>query len=92
MGGNCVMITKQVLKEEIDYVRDEYLEALYQIIRAFKSPVEEAHQTQKAGKPSGFVTDASDWHTFIQDTYGCLSDDPIERGDQGSYERREDIE
>ena len=47
-GVNFAMITKQVLKEEIDHVRDEYLEALYQIIRAFKSPVEEAHQTQKA--------------------------------------------
>lgn len=86
------MITKQVLKEEIDHVRDEYLEALYQIIRAFSSSIEEAHHPQKAGEPSGLVTDASDWHAFIQETYGCLAEDPIERADQGTYDRREDIE
>ncbi len=85
------MITKQVLKEEIDHVRDEYIEALYQIIRAFRLPVEAAHHTPKAGEPSESTTDASDWHTFIQETYGCLEEDPIERGDQGAYERRKDI-
>ena len=26
-----------------------------------------------------------------RETYGCLRDDPIERGDQGEYELREDI-
>ncbi len=31
------------------------------------------------------------WKHFVADTYGCMADAPIERGDQGSYERREDI-
>uniref|UniRef100_UPI004057B642 hypothetical protein n=1 Tax=Candidatus Electronema sp. TaxID=2698783 RepID=UPI004057B642 len=26
-----------------------------------------------------------------RETYGCLRDDPIERGDQGEYELREDM-
>lgn len=28
---------------------------------------------------------------LTRETYGCLRDDPIERGDQGEYELREDI-
>ncbi len=62
------MITKQVLKEEIDHVQGGYLEALYQIIRAFRLPVEETHHAQEAGEPSGFVTDSSDWYAFVQET------------------------
>lgn len=34
----------------------------------------------------------SSWEEFIESTYGCLSDDQIERGKQGQYETREVIE
>lgn len=34
----------------------------------------------------------SGWSLFIKETYGCLADDPIERGEQGSYEIREELE
>jgi len=34
---------------------------------------------------------ALSWQAFIEDTYGCLVDDPVERGDQGVYEIREAI-
>ena len=37
------------------------------------------------------INKQSEWHSFIQETYGCLSDTPIERGDQGAYEVREVI-
>jgi hypothetical protein len=30
-----------------------------------------------------------EWHSFIEKTYGCLADDPIERGNQGEFENRE---
>lgn len=30
-------------------------------------------------------------HLLKRETYGCLQDDPIERGNQGEYELREDI-
>jgi hypothetical protein len=33
-----------------------------------------------------------DWSAFVKETYGCLADDPIERGAQGSYEIREAFE
>lgn len=34
----------------------------------------------------------TDWHTFLQETYGILKDDPIQRYEQGEYEEREPIE
>ena len=35
---------------------------------------------------------ATDWHDFLRETYGSLSDTPIERWDQGDYEERESLE
>jgi hypothetical protein len=79
------MVTKQLIKTEIDNVQDEYLEALYKIVKAFGT-----------GNNSLAIVPEKDqeklWQTFIQDTYGCFADDPIERGDQGGYEAREPIE
>ena len=71
-------VTKDLIKAEIDHVQDEYLEVLYRIIKALE-------RTKNA---DGSET----WHEFIEKTYGCLSDDPIERGDQGKYEVRGTIE
>ncbi len=35
---------------------------------------------------------ADDWPPgFFEETYGCLAHDPIERGEQGEYEIREEI-
>ena len=72
------MITKEWLKSEIDQVQEQYLEMLYQIIKVFEYPA-----APIAEKPD------DDWRAFVQATYGCLADDPIERGPQGSYELRE---
>ncbi len=33
-----------------------------------------------------------EWHEFIEKTYGCLADDPIERHPQGDYLLYEDWE
>ena len=33
----------------------------------------------------------AEWHDFINKTYGCLADDPIERGSQGVFETRDEI-
>ena len=86
------MITKEFLKTELDKVNDEYLEALYKVIKAFESNalIEDANRT----KPKEVTDDNMDmdWHDFIQLTYGCLANDPIERGDQGNYEIREVID
>lgn len=80
------MITRELLKAEIDKVQDSYLEVLYRIIKALVNP-----ETSMAAMPQ---VDAplSSWPTFIQQTYGSLADDPIERGSQGQYEVRKAIE
>jgi hypothetical protein len=34
---------------------------------------------------------ASDWKTFLQETYGSLRETPIQRWPQGDYEEREPL-
>ncbi len=78
------MVTREQLRAELDEVEEEDLDILHRIIMAL------------AGSPSKPVAEAPDepieWCRFIQDTYGCLADDPIEKGDQGRYEMREAVE
>ena len=76
------MITRHLLKREIDKVRDEHLTALYIIIKAFKLPAGESIFDADAARSETGLN----WERFIQETYGCLQDDPIERGSQGEYE------
>ncbi len=79
------MITKEIIKIEIDNLKDEYLEIVYRIIKALEMPV-----TEVTGHLE-IINKQSEWHNFIQETYGCLADAPIERGEQGKYEVREAI-
>lgn len=32
-----------------------------------------------------------EWRAFLEETAGSLADDPIERGDQGEYEVRDEL-
>ncbi len=70
------MTTRALLKNEIDALPDDYIQMLYNIIRAFVATSQET---------------PSDWQAFVQTTYGCLADTPIERGPQGDYELRATI-
>ena len=86
------MITKERLKREIDHVQDQYLEVLYQIIQVFEYPLKTGSNLSTEGSGM-FEQDATqEWLTFIEQTYGSLADDPIERVEQGAYEVREAIE
>ena len=76
------MITKELIKSEIDKVQTEYLEPLLKIIRAFESPINTKNKSEIK----------LDWKKFINDTYGCLKNSPIERGLQGQYKNREVIQ
>jgi hypothetical protein len=81
------MITKEILKAEIDKIQDQYLEAVYRIIKAFEHiPSPKQDPAPHAPKKN------EEWHSFIEKTYGCLADDPIERGYQGKFEIREEID
>jgi len=75
------MISRELLKTEIDKVKSEHLGLLYGIIKLF----EDGSQASEAVAPS-------DWHDFVAKTYGCLADAPITRGEQGPYESREAME
>jgi len=46
----------------------------------------------QANNNEKFDIDKNDWIEFVNSTYGCLSDDPIERGEQGKFENREVID
>ena len=78
------MITRELVKAEIDKVQESYLEVLYRIIKALVNP------RDVTTIPAPKIT--SDWEQFIEETNGCLANDPIERGEQGEYELREAIE
>lgn len=73
------MVTKELLKAEIDKVPQEHLGVLYKIVRALEEPVNEE-------------LDEASWKAFIAETYGSMADAPIERGDTGSFAIREPFE
>lgn len=79
------MITREVLKDEIDRVQDKDLEVLYRIINALENSLDLTRVTCSS------TVKTLKWEKFIETTYGCLFDDPIERGKQGQYEVREVI-
>ena len=79
------MVTRDLIKEEIDRMQEEYLEILYRIIKALESPLDSDESSP------GTTVPASNWEEFIEATYGCLTDNPIERGEQGQFEIRETI-
>ncbi len=74
------MITKELIKSEIDNVRDEYLGALYRIVKALEEPRRPAVRERRG--------DETSWVQFIAETYGSSASSPIGRGDQGEYEVR----
>ena len=83
------MITKELIKAEIENVNDSYLEVLYKIIKIFKAPIDFNFSAANNGNNVVRKDEALDWKAFIAQTYGCLAENQIERGVQGNYEVRE---
>ncbi len=79
------MVTRTLIKEEIDKVQDSHLEILYRIVKALETP------SDSENLPIPKKTKITNWKEFIELTYGCMADDPIYRGEQGQYEIRESI-
>lgn len=86
------MITRKLLKAELDKVQEEYLEALFQVIKAIETPIPSRRANGFSKENSAKADPYSDWPLFIEETYGCLANDPIKRGDQRAYEIRECLE
>ncbi len=76
------MITKEIIKSEVDRVEDQYLDILYRIVKSF--------ETQQ---PTLIKNDTKEleWHSFIKRTYGSLAHNPIAREPQGEFEIREEL-
>lgn len=87
-----ILVTRTLLKQEIDKVREGNLIALYNIIKVFGLPA--GTVVADAGDMIDTVAASAElnWEEFVQETYGCLKDDPIERGSQGEFELREAME
>lgn len=85
-------VTRELLKEEIEKVRDDYLDMLYQIIRVFEWPVSKTIPATPQSAEFLALKERSEWYSFVQRTYGAFADDSIERGSEGRFEVREDIE
>ena len=82
------MITREHLKKEIEFVRDEYLFPLYKIIKTFEKPIEpiDLPPVQTRHK-----REKKEWKRFVEKFAGCLADTPLERGDQGKFELRTEL-
>jgi hypothetical protein len=73
------MVTKELIRTEIEKVQEQHLGALYRVVKALEEP-------SRPGR-----SDEPDWRDFIAETYGSMADDPITRGEQDSYESREPL-
>jgi hypothetical protein len=81
-----IMVTKELVKSEIEKLNDDYILVLYKIIKALESLT-----SNDLSKKSSKKDKSMEWHRFIKETYGCLAGSPIERGNQGEVEMREEI-
>lgn len=77
-----MVITKDVLKREIDYIQDQYIETLYTIIKAFEFP-----RVRRTVRTS--PTTDEQWSAFLNHFAGICAESPLQRGEQGQYEARE---
>ena len=80
-------ITKDTIKAEIDRLPDEHLDVLYRFVKALETRPSEVKSGEKTSEDQ-----RQDWQRFVDKTYGCLRDAPIERSGQGGYEVRGPIE
>ncbi len=74
------MVTKQLVKDEIDNIPEEHLPVLYRIVLALEDGNGATSPAASAGGPDS--DGARAWQEFVAETYGCMA------GDQGWYEDR----
>jgi len=82
-GIGAEVITKDLLKAEIDKVPETHLAVLYRIVRALEEPAEKSEPGR---------LDDGKWKALVRSAYGSTAEAPIERGEQGSFEDREPLE
>ena len=80
-----MVITKDILKREVDYIQDQYIETLYTVIKAFEFP-----RVRKVTRKH--TTTAEQWSAFLNKFAGICAESPLQRGEQGQYEIREALQ
>jgi len=75
-------ITKDMLKHEIDHIQDQYIDVLYMVVKAFEYP---AIQKVPVHPPET----EEQWYAFFDKYAGSCADVPLQRGEQGHYEKRD---
>lgn len=86
------MISRELVRLEVDKVRAEYLDLLYRIIQILENGATDQMASIQADVGADELSGDRDWHKFVASTYGCLSEAPISRGEQGRHENREAME
>jgi hypothetical protein len=86
------MITKKLLKAQIDRIPYEYIGVIYRIIQVFENITNDISENIMEPSLHSKSYDKEEWLEFINDTYGCFKDDPLKRWDQGAFEVRETIQ
>ncbi len=85
------MISKKLIKQEIEKLHDDHLEILYKIIKAFEALSHIDTVQPEASMGAVEMSRELKWLEFIEETYGSMAESPIERVEQGVYEIREVI-
>jgi hypothetical protein len=79
------MVTRELIKHEIDQLHEQDLDFLYRIIRALTPTRAQSIETTATSDNS------EPWEAFVQRNYGVFRDEPLERGPQGVLEIRETL-
>ncbi|HED07952.1 MAG TPA: hypothetical protein ENI57_07545 [Ignavibacteria bacterium] len=83
------MLNSDMLKSKIDNIPKEYYGVVFEILKSIEKSKKIQHKHLASSKINYKVSE--NWSKFISQTYGSLSDFPIERGTQGKYESREEM-
>lgn len=83
------MINRELLKSEIDKIPQEFYGVLFKILESFKRTKRFRGKVRNNVRSNTIKKSA--WSEFINQTYGSLSEYPIERGNQGTTESRDKI-
>jgi len=86
------MITKNILKAQIDRIPYEYIGVIYRIIQVFENIADDVNENKIEPRLYNQSYNKEEWIEFIDNTYGCFKDDPIKRWEQGEFEVREKIQ
>ncbi len=77
----AIWVLRELLKNEIEKVRDDYLDLLYQIIRVFERPASATTSVALQSEQLRVSEERAEWRRFVQRTFGAFADDPIKYED-----------